>query len=104
MAPRVILSHYFSPLFLSLSTNPKVQAFTVQVFFPQGLMLLLWLYLFDCMRTYVTDYVGDGDSWFTKFVLFVVAVPMADLFSIFAWLCLRLPLPGCSPLERPRDF
>uniref|UniRef100_A0A0D3F9K4 XK-related protein n=1 Tax=Oryza barthii TaxID=65489 RepID=A0A0D3F9K4_9ORYZ len=70
----------------------------------QGLMLLLWLYLFDCMRTYVTDYVGDGDSWFTKFVLFVVAVPMADLFSIFAWLCLRLPLPGCSPLERPRDF
>uniref|UniRef100_A0A0D9XPY3 Uncharacterized protein n=1 Tax=Leersia perrieri TaxID=77586 RepID=A0A0D9XPY3_9ORYZ len=69
------------------------------LFICRGLMLMLWLYLFDSMRTNVTNYIGDGDSWFTKFVVFVVAVPMADLFSIFVGLCLRLPMPGYSPLE-----
>ncbi|KAJ1274899.1 hypothetical protein BS78_05G095200 [Paspalum vaginatum] len=50
-------------------------------------LLLLWLYLYHSMTTYVTSSI-DQDTWFRKFVVITLAVPMADVFIILGGLLL----------------
>ncbi|CAO2148056.1 unnamed protein product [Urochloa humidicola] len=56
-------------------------------FICRAALLLLWLYSYDSMRRYVTSSI-DKDTLFCKFVVTIVAVPMADVFIILAGLLL----------------
>ncbi|XP_062183396.1 uncharacterized protein LOC133887454 [Phragmites australis] len=48
----------------------------------RGLLILLWMYLFNSMRRYAINYIG-GDTWFSTFAVIAVAVPIAEIFCIF---------------------
>ncbi|CAM0151756.1 unnamed protein product [Urochloa decumbens] len=56
-------------------------------FLCRAALLLLWLYSYDSMKRYVTSSI-DEDTFFCKFVVTIVAVPMADVFINLAGLLL----------------
>lgn len=56
-------------------------------FILQALLLLLWLYFYESMRGYVTNNI-DGETWFGKFIVIIVAMPMVDVLIILAGLFL----------------
>ncbi|CAL4985394.1 unnamed protein product [Urochloa decumbens] len=47
----------------------------------RGLLILLGLYLFACMKRFADMYIGE-DTWFSTFAAIVVAVPVAEIFCI----------------------
>ncbi|TVU26245.1 hypothetical protein EJB05_28782 [Eragrostis curvula] len=52
----------------------------------RALLLVLLLYFYESMKRYVTNSIEV--TWFSKFVVIAVAVPMADVFIILAGLFL----------------
>ncbi|XP_062181820.1 uncharacterized protein LOC133886105 [Phragmites australis] len=74
-------------------------------FLLRGLLILLWMYLFNSMRRYAINYIG-GDTWFSTFAVIAVAIPIAEIFCIFGqtlttapWLVIESPMP-CSASGR----
>lgn len=49
----------------------------------QGFFILFGMFLFDSMKRYAVNYIG-ADTWFSTFVVIVVSVPVAEVFSIMS--------------------
>ncbi|KAL6868198.1 hypothetical protein ACP4OV_015043 [Aristida adscensionis] len=47
----------------------------------RGFLIVLWLYLFNVMKRFAINYIGE-DTWFTTSVVIVVSVPMTEAFAI----------------------
>lgn len=44
-------------------------------------MILLWVHVYDSMRRYAINHIGE-DTWFGTFAVIVVAVPITEFFCI----------------------
>ncbi|KAG2556321.1 hypothetical protein PVAP13_8NG071000 [Panicum virgatum] len=63
----------------------------VTKFVVRGLLILLWVYLYNSMRRYAISYIGN-DTWFSTFAVTVIAVPVAEFLCIVGQV-LSTPLP-----------
>ncbi|XP_066338174.1 uncharacterized protein [Miscanthus floridulus] len=80
----------------------KMAAERAAKFIFRGLLILLWLYLFDSMREYAINYTG-GDIRFSTFAAIVVAVPIAEIFGIMGQ-TLVAPWSPRPPMGSPMPF
>ncbi|CAN6380843.1 unnamed protein product [Urochloa humidicola] len=78
-----------------------IASFRMTKFITRGLLILLWVYLYNSIRRYAVSYIGE-DTWFTTFVVIVIAVPVAEIFYIVGQFT-SLPPPRSFDLW-PRPF
>ncbi|KAG2560703.1 hypothetical protein PVAP13_8KG094300 [Panicum virgatum] len=76
---------------IAMSAVNRVTKFVVR-----GLLILLWVYLYNSMRRYAISYIGN-DTWFSTFVVTVIAVPVAEFFCILGQVL-------CTPPPRSFDL
>ncbi|RCV24816.1 hypothetical protein SETIT_5G116700v2 [Setaria italica] len=81
---------------IAFLTAKRITKFTVR-----GLLILLWVYLYNSMRRYAINYIGE-DTWFSTFAVILIAVPVVEfLFVVEQIATIPLPrsfvlCPGCS--------
>ncbi|RLM58813.1 hypothetical protein C2845_PM18G02590 [Panicum miliaceum] len=81
---------------IGMSATNRVTKFIVR-----GLLILLWVYLYNSMRRYAISYIGK-DTWFSTFAVTVIAVPVAEFFCIVGQV-MSTPPPRSLDLW-PRPF
>ncbi|RCV37436.1 hypothetical protein SETIT_8G062600v2 [Setaria italica] len=62
---------------IAFMTDNRITKFIIR-----GLLILLWVYLYNSMRRYAISYIGE-DTWFSTFVVILISVPVVEFLCVF---------------------